>query len=162
MVYTCSLVPDPQATPRFYLTEKNCEKAWDHCHITDRKLWTRLVRTKSTISGPWHSESCNTTNSSKLLKSTLFRMFPSAFEFTYTLHMHTPSLWCFVIQTLLIKIYCNFYVLLYSVVRYLVEYIPAAWMCTISWMLIHECMEQLFTANSNNSTNHCSPCHEWY
>ena len=29
----------PEATPRFYLAamEKNREKAWDHCYVTDRK-----------------------------------------------------------------------------------------------------------------------------
>jgi len=29
--------------------EKNREKAWDQSYVTDRKWWTRLVQTKSTI-----------------------------------------------------------------------------------------------------------------
>jgi len=29
--------------------EKNWEKAWDHCYVTDRKWWTRLVQTESTL-----------------------------------------------------------------------------------------------------------------
>ena len=42
-----------QAPPRFYLAalEKNWEKAWDQNYATDRKWWTRLVQTESTISG---------------------------------------------------------------------------------------------------------------
>ena len=35
--------------------EKNREKAWDICYVTDRKWWTRLVQTESTISSLWHS-----------------------------------------------------------------------------------------------------------
>ena len=33
--------------------EKHREKAWDQNYVMDRKWWTRLVQTESTISGPW-------------------------------------------------------------------------------------------------------------
>ena len=38
-------------TPRIYFAamEKNREKAWEHCHVMDRKWWTWLLRTKSTL-----------------------------------------------------------------------------------------------------------------
>ena len=35
--------------------KKNWEKAWDYCYIMGWKWWTRLVRTESTIFGPWRS-----------------------------------------------------------------------------------------------------------
>ena len=49
-MYIASLIP-MQVTPRFYLTamEKNQEKVWDQNYITDRKWWTRLVQTESTL-----------------------------------------------------------------------------------------------------------------
>ena len=36
---------------RFYLAavEKNRETAWDHCYVTDRKWWTRLVRSVDSV-----------------------------------------------------------------------------------------------------------------
>jgi len=48
---TSLYLPRPQGTPRSYLTavEKNREKAWDHCYVTDRKWWTWLVQIESTL-----------------------------------------------------------------------------------------------------------------
>ena len=46
-----NLVASSQATPRFYLAAvvKNREKAWEQNYVMDRKWWTQLVQTESTL-----------------------------------------------------------------------------------------------------------------